>query len=246
MKYEDPKLQNALAAEYVLGTLTGRARRRFERLLRGNPGLVGELRQWEAILGRLGHRLKPVTPRDRVWAEIDYRINAPQAHTTMLANAVQRVNFWRAWAIAASLFCGVVGFELWQSVSAPPVVVEVPRIVKVPQPVPYIAMLEPGGDVKFLLALSPDKGVIKVAVKGTHPPVDYLKRSLELWVLDESGKPHSLGVMPHDGEAQMPMPKGVPMPAKPTLAISDEPRGGSPTGQPTGPVLTAAPAMVGI
>ena len=39
MNYGDPTLRDHLAAEYALGTLRGRARRRFERLMAEDAGL---------------------------------------------------------------------------------------------------------------------------------------------------------------------------------------------------------------
>ena len=53
MKYQDAKLRRMLAAEYVLGTLRGPARRRFERLARSDTALRAEQHFWEAQLGRL-------------------------------------------------------------------------------------------------------------------------------------------------------------------------------------------------
>jgi len=245
MKYESAKLRQMLAAEYVLGTLRGRARARFERLIDSNPAVATEVRYWEQRLAGLGLRLEPQAPREVVWAAIERSIHAPGkvAALPAVATKAPAVNFWRVWATAATLGCVTLGYQLLQQINRGPQFVEVPKIVSVQVPMPYVAVLQPGGDVKFVLALSPEKSTIKVAVSGTKPPVDYLKRSLELWVLDESGTPHSLGVMPESGEAQLPMPKGVPMPKSPTLAISDEPKGGSPTGLPTGPVLTAGPAI---
>lgn len=242
MKYENPKLQQMLAAEYVLGTLHGRARTRFQRLLRNNEALVREVRNWERCLTTFADRIPPQAPSPLVWTKIDRRIHGSRGAAPYVATR-QRADAWRTLALAASVACVGLGFALWRQINAGPQIVEVTKIVSVPQPMPYVAVLQPGGDLKFVLALSPEKRLIKVAVSGQQPPVDYLQRSLELWVLDEQGKPHSLGVMPHSGVAEMPMPEGAPMPKAPTLAISDEPRGGSPTGSPTGPVLTAGPAL---
>ena len=46
-----------------------------------------------------------------------------------------------------------------------------------------------------------------------------------------------------EGEGDLPMPRGLSIPAKPTLAVSREPAGGSPTGSPTGPGIIVAPAQ---
>ena len=53
MRFADETLRDKLAAEYVLGTMSARARRRFEFHLRGNPQLRRAVGQWEARLDRL-------------------------------------------------------------------------------------------------------------------------------------------------------------------------------------------------
>ena len=46
MRYEDPELRERLAAEYVLGTLPSRSRRRFERLMTEDPALARVVAVW--------------------------------------------------------------------------------------------------------------------------------------------------------------------------------------------------------
>ena len=64
------------------------------------------------------------------------------------------------------------------------------------------------------------------------------KRSMELWLISQGGKPSSLGLI----AAGQPVRINVPaellthVGSGATLAVSLEPPGGSPTGQPTGPV----------
>jgi anti-sigma-K factor RskA len=68
-------------------------------------------------------------------------------------------------------------------------------------------------------------------------------RSYELWILLGSGaKPVSLGVLPASGEASEQLSKTMLAALKSAqgLAVSIEPRGGSPTGQPTGSVVFTA------
>lgn len=249
MKYDGKNLQQALAAEYVLGTLTGPARRRFAKLLKTKPALVNEVGYWEKRLAGFNAHIAPVTPRERVWAHLDRAINASavSALTAKPSGALAQ-NLWRGWALAASVAAAYFGYNLNLLQNQAPQIVEklVPfeKIVQVPveQPMPYMAVLQPGGDSKFTLALSPEKGLIRVSIAG-KAAVDYRKNSLELWVIGDDAKPHSLGVLPEAGEGDMPMPKGVAMPVKPTLAVSLEPRGGSTTGLPTGPVITTGTAL---
>ncbi len=63
--------------------------------------------------------------------------------------------------------------------------------------------------------------------------------AFELWLLPaDKSKPISLGLLPQQGVAKMKIPAQlVPLMAPGSLAVSLEPVGGSPTGQPTGAVL---------
>ena len=54
MDYSRPELADRLAAEYVLGTLQGPARRRFEALQQAHPALRQAVAQWQALGGEGG------------------------------------------------------------------------------------------------------------------------------------------------------------------------------------------------
>lgn len=67
------------------------------------------------------------------------------------------------------------------------------------------------------------------------------KKSLQLWLMPASGKPASLGILPEQARGRIAIPSelrsGVADGA--TLAVTLEPFGGSPTGQPTGPMVAS-------
>jgi anti-sigma-K factor RskA len=51
-----------------------------------------------------------------------------------------------------------------------------------------------------------------------------------------------MGVVPMDARAEIEMPDDMPFTEGTVLAVSIEPRGGSPTGGPTGPVVAMGKA----
>src|SRR5215831_10010694 len=101
MDYAKPKLADALAAQYVTGTLRGRARQRFETLLGAHATLRAAVRRWQDRLMPLTTVLAPQTPPLRVWQSVE-RTLWPQ-----LAAAAppwwQRLAFWRIASGAASV-----------------------------------------------------------------------------------------------------------------------------------------------
>ena len=85
MDYAKPELADALAAQYVTGTLRGRARRRFETLLVAHATLRAAVRRWQERLIPLTSVLAPQTPPLRVWQGVE-RTLWPQLATASPPN----------------------------------------------------------------------------------------------------------------------------------------------------------------
>jgi anti-sigma-K factor RskA len=62
MDYGNRELADALAAQYVAGTLRGPARRRFETLMAAHPGLRQAVDAWRARLMPLTGAGEPQAP----------------------------------------------------------------------------------------------------------------------------------------------------------------------------------------
>jgi len=74
MNYLHPPRLDALAREYALGTLGGRARRRFERVLRDSPAARHVVLVWQGRLATLTEPVPPLTPRPAVWNGLESRL----------------------------------------------------------------------------------------------------------------------------------------------------------------------------
>src|SRR6202795_1539331 len=66
--YDDA--QDALAAEYVLGTLSADEREHAEALLTLDPGFAASVRMWERRLGELNVMVEAVEPPPELWDKI--------------------------------------------------------------------------------------------------------------------------------------------------------------------------------
>ena len=79
MNYDKSELRDRLASEYVLGTLHGHARKRFQRLMRGDLKIRAAVEQWEQRLMPMGAPLTTAQPSRNLWKGIEQRI-APHEH----------------------------------------------------------------------------------------------------------------------------------------------------------------------
>ncbi len=231
MKYDDPDLLDALAAEYVVGTLRGASRRRFERLLRESVDARAAVSQWEALLGGLGRMVAAEPPPARVWQQIDSRI----AGEPKPAGWWRSLRFWQVWGMGAT--AALVALAIAVSVPSP-----------APQPLPatgQVAVVEnQQNQPMWVITINP--AARSLSARAVNAQAAAVDRAYELWMLPKSGPPRSLGLLPvNGGVAHRQIPPGLLalLGQAQGLAISLEPAGGSPTGHATGPVLYQAPIV---
>lgn len=236
-----------LAAEYVLGTLDGAARQRFRRLLRQDPALRREVVFWETRFAQLGLDLSPVKPPARVWAGLRARIGKPLPQTPGAKFPWwERINLWRA-AFAVSSAVAVALLVVLLLIPAP-------KRPGTAPPSPYASegsqeymslIRNRQHNPLWLFTANIKTGTMSVHVmRGYSVPQG---KALELWILPaQKGKgPMPVGMIPKSGVHRGAMPRKMwdALKSAHTLAVSLEPAGGSPTGEPTGPVLFEAPIL---
>jgi len=221
MKPDNYERNHALAAEYVVGTLQGAARRRFERWMMVSARVRRQVWYWERRLQPFNESLpEEVAPR-AVWNSIEQRLFPATA--PVAARWWQTLTAWR-WSTGIAVL-GVFALLLWTP--SPPVVTHYVGVVQSQQAEPL-----------WLVNASGDQ---RLSVKAMPPvqPADG-GRDYQLWLLPESGAPISLALLPTGGarlQMNLSDQQVRQLLQSRSLAISLEPAGGSPTGQPTGPVV---------
>ena len=232
MNFRDPERADALAGEYVLGTLRGRARQRFERVARTERIVADAVRGWEERLLPLAEALSPIAPPSRVWAAILARIRSAPAAPRARSLLWTPVGWWRGLALvglATSLALAVA-------------------LLKPAPPEGTLVVVLAGQDAKPALVATSARASRYLTVKAIAPVAVAPDRALELWMLPAQGNPRSLGLVSMvspAGVARIELPTAADQALQniPALAISLEPAGGSPTGLPTGPVLYTGPVQ---
>lgn len=230
MRYRGkPELQERLAAEYALGTLRGAARARFRRWMREDAALSRTAAEWEARLAPMAQAVTPVPPPRRVWDEIQARLGPASFHT---GRASAKGGFWKAFALLAS---GAAAALVFMTVMLP----------GKPGGGEYVAILSDPKTQKPVLLVSVGRQDTTLRIKTLDPSIQPPDASLEIWALPAQGKPKSLGLVPPGarGTVQLAARADQTLSDVPALAISLEPRGGSRTGAPTGPVLYTGPCL---
>ena len=225
MKLTHPELRSRLAGEYVLGTLLGGARRRFKELLRSDYSLRAEVLKWETHLTPLAARLKPVAPPQRVWTNIEARLDGRSVGSAAKGAAkpgwFSSLALWRGAGLGASVML-VAMLALKTNVNT----VEAPKM---------LAVLEEADGARMVIE-QPKAGLLKARlVRDWRSSPD---KSHELWVIPASGAPRSLGVMNDSGETIITvagLDKKLADGA--VFAVTLEPKGGSPSGAPTGGIV---------
>jgi anti-sigma-K factor RskA len=222
MNYDQPELRDRLAAEYVVGTLQGRARDRFERVLLASPRARADVERWERQLNSIALELPERQPPRRVWRRIERRVRpAPERRG------------W-AWPLAALASTAAAVVLAAYILLAPPTGGGPPGF-GAPD---YVALVGNRGEgPRWALAAHTEPGMMMV--RTLQPASADPEHDHELWLVREYGDPISLGILPDQGNARHNMPAAAVSSTNPraSVAVSVEPPGGSPTGAPTGEVV---------
>lgn len=232
-----PELRERLAAEYALGTLRGRARDRMRRWLRGDAALARAVAEWEARLTPLAQAVQPVRAPARVWDGIEARLDASQAGSSRRSGWWDRVGFWRPLGILASgAMAALLGVLVLLPAEKPPPAESMPAA--------YIAVLSDPRTQRPVLVATAARQDDRLSVRALDPAILVAGRSLELWAVPRKGVPKSLGLVEAaQATLQLAAAADRSLGDIPLLAVSLEPKGGSPTGAPTGPVLYSGPCV---
>ena len=231
MNLSDPNRRerlDRLAAEYALGTSPALVRRRLAAIARADRVVAEALRQWEERLATLAAEVPAVTPAPRVWARVAARLGIdmrPAPAPPPLPPWWGRVGLWRALTISGLTVAVALGVARFMQPPGPDVA-------------PIVVVLAAADAKPALIATASrlDRYLTIKPVGNTAPPEG---RVFELWALPQATPPKSLGVIPAGSVVRVPLAAAADesLTNIPALAVSVEPPGGSPTGQPTGPVL---------
>lgn len=219
---------DTLAAEYVLGTLDADTRVKLQRLMMTSDRARQAVWRWERELNALGASLNDVQPGPVVWQRIEARLGLAGQATADSARAEprpSRVGSSRGWnpfqhwvwpAIAAALVLVMVSWNTWQ----------------VPQPAPTQVAVIQDASARALWSVSlTEQDLVVTSTREVTPSTD---RDYQLWLVAADGRaPVSLGLLPETGQRQLARSALFDTTTVDVLAVSREPEGGSPTGQPT-------------
>ncbi len=223
-----PDLVDRLAAEYAVGTLRGGARRRFEQLIRHDDGVRATVERWQRYLADLPALQPASAPLPeilcRVEVQLGWRRPEPlrQTHWQQLR---QGTGFWRAATAAAAIVAAVMiglNLRLAQQLHEAPVA-------------GAVAVLQDAqAQAAVLVTWDARTGTLSLKRLDATPLTG--QQALQLWALPQNGHPQSLGLIGH--QRVMRLTLSQPLARVPALAVSVEPRGGSPDPNgPSGPVI---------
>ena len=225
-----------LAAELALGLLDGAEHMAARQRLLTDPDFAAETAWWQDRFAGLAHGAAAAEPPAELLARIEARLaQAPPS------GAARRWPWFAGGALAGALAASLAALLLMPDARVIERVRE--RVVEIPvaAPAPLVAVLTPGegtGREPIAAVYDPQTRTLRLTATITVPE----DRAAELWRIGSDNVPQALGLLKAGTRGSLRIEDATLQPDE-TIAISIEPAGGSPTGQPTGEVIAAGPLV---
>ncbi|TGP51576.1 anti-sigma factor [bacterium M00.F.Ca.ET.230.01.1.1] len=218
-----------LAAEYVLGVLPADERQIASRRIDTETAFARLVDAWEVHFAPMAAAYAAVEPPASVKVAIDRSLFASSASTSAAPSTSlwSSLAFWRG--LAAAAIAALAVYVALPFVN-PPVTQPQTRLVA--------SLAADNSPVKFLAVYDAARHEVGLSLVSGERGAG---KDFELWMIEGKNAPVSMGVIPAGQTARMAVTPAVQqkLAQGAVLAVSLEPAGGSPTGQPTGPVVAA-------
>jgi anti-sigma-K factor RskA len=221
---------DGLAAEYVLGSLNAKERAAVEARRRNDTALAEAIRAWERRLAPLAGQVPELEPPARLLDAILQKIAPPRSPEVLALR--RHARRWRSIAAAATALAAclglAVGWFLYERIAEPTLLMA--ELYRSTGNSTADEMMNPA----FVVTVDLDACRITARPVTAQPRPG---RNYQLWIMREGvPAPESLGVLsgPEGLTASCPPPVTPASLVNATLAVSQEPDGGSATGTPTG------------
>ncbi|HEX7391231.1 MAG TPA: anti-sigma factor, partial [Acidiphilium sp.] len=197
-----------------------------------DPTLAAEVAAWEERLLPLALAIPETEPPASLWRDIERRISPAVAQDAPRRTvSVWRERFWNNVAV-------------WRGIGAVAVAAVIALAILRPHPAPpphMVAVLAGKSGPMFTVAMRGNGAMSISPVADIAPPAG---KVWQLWAVASGGKPVAVGFV-EPGHTVLPandMPSDMRRP-KILLAVTVEPPGGSPTGQPDSPIVFSGPLL---
>ncbi|WP_251976775.1 anti-sigma factor [Salinicola avicenniae] len=226
---------DALAGEYVLGTLDIETRRDIEQRLPEEGALRAAVERWEKRLQPYTRLAEPIEPPAALWGRIEHTLAhasqdavvrdtlSPPTGPTWLQALWQNLSLWRGLAV-----CGLAGMLTLGTLTAlKPAQPAAPRFL-------VVLMTPQHSQAGWVVQASSPRDIELIPTGGFEVPPG---KTLEFWTkADDWGGPVSLGLIEPGESRHLSLEHLPPLEENQLFELTLEDAGGSPLDHPTGPI----------
>ncbi|MFK3774966.1 anti-sigma factor domain-containing protein [Pseudomonas sp. NPDC089406] len=209
---------DALAGEFVLGTLSSQQHAAVAERLGTDPSLRAAVDAWEARLLELTALATAQPPSARLWGRIQRSLNELAAPPV---SWWQRLGLWQGLSAAGLAASLLLAFML---LTTPPPTTQF-----------VVVLVAPSSQAPGWVVQTSDSRMIELIPLGKDAVPEGM--ALQFWTKGEQWRaPVSLGLVKPGEPYRVPLQSLPPLEANQLFELTLEKSGGSPTGLPTGPV----------